>query len=273
MFCTQCETPLTEAAKFCASCGASARSNDSQDTSIPVSASARPSFPGPSTETQTKLRGFSNLTKWLIRLLYLSVMLDTVAVTSGILQHQFLTEISAGTYSSPDVLTTTAETNDTRQQIIVIFKIALYIVTAIFFLKWIFRAGYNAYKISVLKMKFTPGRSIWWYFIPAGNLWKPYQAMKESYAASKDPLNRYNRLPDLIFPLSWLFFILSSVLGNTAFRLMTRAKEINEFIVATDVSVAADLTSIASAFVAIILVRRIYRMQAANFYGSITEYH
>jgi len=270
MFCTQCETPLTEAAKFCASCGTSARSDDSQDTSIPVSASARPSFP--SIEAQTKLRGFSNLTKWLIRLLYLSVMLDTGAVTSGILQHQFLTEINAGTYSSHDVLTT-AETNDTRQQIIVIFKIALYIVTAIFFLKWIFRAAYNAHKMSVLKMKFTPGRSIGWYFIPVGNLWKPYQAMKESYAASKDPLNRYNRLPDLIFPLSWLFFILSSVLGNTAFRLMTRAKEINEFIVATDVSVAADLTSIASAFVAIILVRRIYRMQAANFYGSITEYH
>jgi hypothetical protein len=39
------------------------------------------------------------------------------------------------------------------------------------------------------------------------------------------------------------------------------------------VRVASDLTSIASAFVAIILVRRIYRMQAANFYGSITEYH
>jgi Domain of unknown function (DUF4328) len=273
MFCTQCETPLTEAAKFCASCGASARSDDSQDTSIPVTASAGPSFPGPSIETQTKLRGFSNLTKWLIRLLYLSVMLDTVAVTSGILQHQFLTEINAGTYSSLDVLTTAAETNDTRQQIIVIFKIALYIVTAIFFLKWIFRAGYNAHKISVLKMKFTPGWSVWGYFIPVGNLCKPYQAMKEIYAASKDPLNRYNRLPDLIFPLSWLFFILSSVLGNTAFRLMTRAKEINEFIVATNVSVASDLTSIASAFVAIILVRRIYRMQAANFYGSLTEYH
>jgi len=39
------------------------------------------------------------------------------------------------------------------------------------------------------------------------------------------------------------------------------------------VRVASDLTSIASAFVAIILVRRIYRMQAANFYGAITEYH
>ena len=214
-------------------------------------------------KTQTKLRSFSNLTKWLIRLLYLSVMLDTAAVTSGILQHQFLTEINAGAYGSRDVLTTAAETNDTRQQIIVIFKIALYIVTAIFFLKWIFRASYNAHKISVLKMKFTPGRSIWWYFIPVGNLWKPYQAMKESYAASKDPLNRYNRPPDFILPLSWLFFILSSVLANKAFRLMTRAKEINDFIVATDVSVASDLTSIASAFVAVILVRRIYRIKAA----------
>jgi hypothetical protein len=214
-------------------------------------------------KTQTKLRSFSNLTKWLIRLLYLSVMLDTAAVTSGILQHQFLTEINAGAYGSRDVLTTAAETNDTRQQIIVIFKIALYIVTAIFFLKWIFRASYNAHKISVLKMKFTPGRSTWWYFFPVGNLWKPYQAMKESYAASKDPLNRYNRPPDFILPLSWLFFILSSVLANKAFRLMTRAKEINEFIVATDVSVASDLTSIASAFVAVILVRRIYRIKAA----------
>ena len=224
-------------------------------------------------KTQTKLRSFSNLTKWLIRLLYLSVMLDTAAVTSGILQHQFLTEINAGAYGSRDVLTTAAETNDTRQQIIVIFKIALYIVTAIFFLKWIFRASYNAHKISVLKMKFTPGRSIWWYFIPVGNLWKPYQAMKESYAASKDPLNRYNRPPDFILPLSWLFFILSSILANKAFRLMTRAKEINDFIVATDVSVASELTSIASAFVAVILVRRIYRIKAANFYGSLTEYH
>ena len=61
------------------------------------------------------------------------------------------------------------------------------LVTAILVLTWIHRANHNARQLGAADMQFTPGWAIGWYFVPIAWFWKPYQAMREIWRASRNP--------------------------------------------------------------------------------------
>ena len=265
MFCSQCGTQTGEEAKFCSSCGAPVPAIVPQK--IPPHGTRPAEVAGPSSqsEIQSQLVDLSNLTRWLKGFLYGSILLDLVAIGSGILQYELLVDFKQGIYTSPEFVQAAAASNDARQRLVGVLQGILYLVTAFFFLKWIYRANYNARQVSMGTMKFTPGWAIGWYFIPVGNLWKPYQAMKEIYAVSKNPSNGQNRPFDQILSWWWLSFVVSNGLASASLRLMAKATEIEELINATLVSVGSDIASIILAFIAIALIKRIYQMQRSNF--------
>ena len=54
----------------------------------------------------------------------------------------------------------------------------------ILFLMWVYRANYNVRCLGARDLRFTPGWSVGWFFVPIANLWKSYQVMKEIWQAS-----------------------------------------------------------------------------------------
>jgi hypothetical protein len=60
-----------------------------------------------------------------------------------------------------------------------------FIIVVVLFCMWANRANRNARALGAIGMAFTPGWTVGWFFIPIANLWKPYQAIKEVYQASK----------------------------------------------------------------------------------------
>lgn len=99
-------------------------------------------------------------------------------------------------------------------------EIVLAVVFAVTFLtglilalRWIYLANANAHALGAEGMRFTPGWTVGWYFVPIASLWKPYQAMKETWQASAAKTDwRAVRVPRLL-PWWWACWLLSTSIG------------------------------------------------------------
>ena len=129
----------------------------------------------------------TDLTKWVRGLLCANIVIAVVALFSGTLELQLLTDLKEGVHASESQALAAAEASDARQQLVGVFQIVIFVVSGILILMWKYRANFNAHQLGGTRMEFTPGWSIGWYFIPFSNLWKPYQAMKEIWKASRNP--------------------------------------------------------------------------------------
>jgi hypothetical protein len=196
--------------------------------------------------------------------LYASIIIDAIALFSGVLQYQLLSDFKLGVYSSEALATAAAESNDKRQQIIGVFQFGIAIATMIVFSMWIYRANFNSRALGAKNMKFTPGWSVGYYFIPFLNLWRPYQAMKEIWKTSKNPTAWEGEERGAILPWWWLLFLVAGMLGNASFRTSMHAKEIHELIATTGITIAYDIVSIPATIIALVLVGKIYEMQMSH---------
>jgi hypothetical protein len=260
MYCSQCGTAIGVNERFCLKCGAPVSPIDEHTTGEPGTndLSQVPEL------TTLTFKDPSNLTKWLTYLLYISIAIDLIAISSGILQYKLLTDLKSGVYSSTALANVAAESNDKRQQIVGFFQLGIAITTMILFAKWIYRANFNARQLGAQGMKFSPGWSVGFYFIPILLLWKPYQAMKEIWQASKNPASWATVERGSILPWWWFFFLLAGMLGQATLRTSLRAKEINGLIESTGVAMASDLVSIPATIIALVLVKQIYAMQMSH---------
>lgn len=260
MFCAQCGIALGASDRFCSKCGTAVFSSHEEST-------AQPSAPDPSPAAVVVASSFQDptkLTQWLKYLLYASIVINAIALFSGVLQYQLLSGFKLGVYSSSALATAAAESNDKRQQVIGLFQVGIYIITAILFAIWIYRANFNARQLGAQGMKFSPGWSIGYYFIPILGLWKPYQAMREIWQASKNPVLWVTVERGSVLPWWWFLFLADCILGQAVFRTSLKAKEFNELIISTGITIASDLVSIPATIIALVLVKQIYEMQKSN---------
>ena len=214
-----------------------------------------------------KPRGLKNptgLMKWTIWFLYAHVLIAVIAIISGMLEYQLLIDFKNEIYASQELAADAAETSDLRQGIVGIIQTVIFVISGILILKWIYRSNYNARQLGASGMKFTPGWSIGWYFIPIANLWKPYQAMKEIWKASSSPQNWSSQSVSSLLPLWWFFWIMSSIFGNASFRLAMQAEEINELLTANVVTQFSDATIIPLSVILICIIRRVHDMQMSH---------
>lgn len=260
MFCSKCGAALSANDRFCSKCGEAV----STGTEQAVPSIAPVATPSPIVAPSPSFRDPTKLTTWLKYFLYASIIIDAIALFSGVLQYQLLSDFKLGVYSSEVLATSAAESNDKRQQIIGVFQFGIAITTIILFAMWIYRASFNSRALGAQNMKFTPGWSVGYYFIPILWFWKPYQAMKEIWRASKAPKSWGSVARGTVLPWWWFFFLISAMLDNASFRTALRAKEIGELLTTTGITIAANVVSIPATIIALVLVRQIYEMQMSH---------
>lgn len=264
MYCSECGSTLGMSDKLCSKCGAATSATHqqpAQETPPPITPAVKLTTV---TSISTSFRDPTQLTRWLRYFLYASIAIDAIAVFSGVMQYQLLSDFKLGIYSSEALATAAAETNDQRQQVIGLFQAGTAITTIILFAMWIYRANFNARSLGAQNMKFTPGWSVGYYFIPFLNLWRPYQAMKEIWKASKNPTSWEGEDRGTILPWWWFFFLIAGMFGNASFRTSMSAKEIHELITSTGITIASDVVSIPATIFALVLVGKIYEMQMSH---------
>lgn len=139
--------------------------------------------------------------------------------------------------------------------------IGIFLANVVLFCMWIFRANKNARSLGGKAwMKYSPGWSVGWFFIPIANLWKPFQAMREIFNASQDP-NTPDSSDSKIVGFWWTCWLVANFVGQFYSRKVFAAETVQEVIDANTWGFAADLTSILSAFAAIVMVRATYHAQ------------
>ncbi len=215
-------------------------------------------------DKSVEFKELGRLITWIKYLLYVQVALALIAIGSNLMEYQLLTDFQNGVYFSQEMAVADAEANDKRQQIIAFSYLAVFIISGILILKWIYQSNQNARYLGAKDMAFTPAWSIGFYFIPIVSLWKPYQAMKEIWQASQNPNNWQIEKVSSILGVWWFFWIANSMVGQAVFRMSRRAQEISEIMNVNLISQVSEILSIPLAVVTWLLINKISNTQKAQ---------
>lgn len=249
MNCPQCGVLNEPANVACVRCGAA----------LPAASSARGAAAMP---VRRVFRDPKRLTKWLIWLLVAGIVCDAVFAISELAQHQLLIRMRDGGFASELELMSAAEANDLRHGIIGIAVMLVVITTIVLFAVWIHRVSSNLHALGTPGLRFTPGWAVGWYFVPIANLWKPFQAMKEIWRASKNPGAWQSETISPVLGWWWFWWIVSSIVSNVSLRMSLRAEALDELISVGPVNIASSVLDVISAIFALLAVKKIGSFQA-----------
>ena len=207
---------------------------------------------GPLAARRSFVKDPARLTRLLTRLLWNSLGVAALAAVVT------LTSLAKG--SVPSGTNDPLTGMDLLKVVVGLVKFALIIATGIAFLHWIHLANRNVRGFGARHLEFTPGWAVGWYFVPILSLWKPYQAMKELWRASCNPLSWQSEGTPPLLSYWWGLWIISNIVSQASFRLSLRG-DANDAMAANVFSVASDLLHIPLCLVAIRLVHSLYWMQ------------
>ncbi len=202
------------------------------------------------------------LTKLLKAFLWLCLITQVVSIGSNLMQVSFLRE--------GNITEESAAVNDGRQMIIAFTFLGCFIITAIFFLKWMARANRNVRHFGARDLAATPNWAAGSFFIPFVNLWRPYQAMREIWQASRDPLFWKNATAPGILGLWWALWLINGVYGQFTNRagMGKQQPTIDDLVNITYMEIVGDGLFIFSCLTALAVVSGIARDQEAWVNGK-----
>lgn len=213
----------------------------------------------------------SRLTKWTKGFLYLLIIASLASIFVGILEYQLLLDFKNGTYETQAQAMAAANASDARTLIVYSFWLAVFIVSAILLLIWIYRANRNARQLGAEGMHYTPGWSVGWYFVPIVNLWKPYMAMREIWKASANPGNWQESPGSWLLGTWWFLWISAGVAGNVASRYLMGADTIDQYITSNILYQISDVLNILLCIVVVFIVGKIYDFQSHHYKALATN--
>jgi hypothetical protein len=202
----------------------------------------------------------ATLTYLLKGLFVVAILLDVAALASTLMEISLLQGLESGSQITPAV----AAANDARQSVIAIVRFVIFVLTAICFLCWIYRANRNARQLGATDMRFTPGWAVGWFFVPVAAFWKPYEAMKEVWQASVDPANWQTIPRPEILPWWWACFVIGRIALSASVRYKAAVHNISGYITSDVLYLLSAAIGIPAAVLAIVLVRDIARMQLSH---------
>ncbi|MFK7991389.1 MAG: DUF4328 domain-containing protein [Sandaracinaceae bacterium] len=197
----------------------------------------------------------ASLGKAVAVLLGLNALWDIAALGSGALQMSLIERMQRGDFTQAE-----AEANDLREQLIGLSGMALYLLTAIVFLVWFYRAYANVEALGHTRER-TSGWAIGVWFVPFASLVWPYQMTQEIFRKSMpedDEDLSFGVVPGVVL-VWWGFWIVDNILGQVVFRIGTDT--LAELETATFVAMLHNAIGIGSAVCAALVVRALTAQQ------------
>jgi hypothetical protein len=184
-------------------------------------------------QVPTGFRDLSGLVRWLRIALVAFVLMVLARTASTWLQIELLSAAQRGGGLAQDI----AIANDRRESLVSILYLLVYLATAVFFLRWTYLVKKNAMAIgaSWLELKFSPGWSVGYYFVPFANLVAPYKALKETFQASHPEFRadkqrlEWASAPKLL-PFWWGLWLVNGILGQGIFQYSLHAKTLDQLL-------------------------------------------
>lgn len=195
------------------------------------------------------------LTRFLSVLLKINLGILIIAVVADIYSWYEYANLSPDIDADEILLT-----SDWLNVVVGIIQFLFGILLGVTFLRWIYRANKNLHTLSSEPMRFSPGWSIGWYFIPIANLFKPYQAMKEIWTVT-----HRGALHGGLLGWWWFFWIVSNMLGRMTMRISFRVEDAQGYAISALVDAISDGVDVGLSVIALALVGRIARAYHLNY--------
>jgi hypothetical protein len=139
-------------------------------------------------------------------------------------------------------------------------QLALFLVTAIVFLVWLYRAEVNARAHGAEDMMVSPGWAVGWFFVPLVQLVMPFVAVRELWKASATPRDWQLAPASPVIALWWACWLVASIAGNIAFAL-SRQGDWDLYAAADFMAMVSAAFFIPAAILLAAIVGRIQTMQ------------
>lgn len=192
-----------------------------------------------------------------IPLTLLSIVAALVLIASDLREISLLQRLQAGDSDTIAEIDRLATENDNRQAVVGWSALAVNLAALVSFFVWLYLSNKRARAAGARRMRFSPGWTVGWFFIPIFNLWKPYQAVTDIYEASKDPVRVGTMETSKLLVVWWGLAIVSWLANNAAFRLTFRAETIEEVIRADLFTCISNGLDIIASIAALLLISEI----------------
>jgi hypothetical protein len=199
------------------------------------------------------IRGIGNALIALLVAQVLALMFEAVAV---LMEMSLLQRIIDGS----QVTLAEATASDNRVALSVRLWLVLLVATIVVWLIWQHRAHANLKALGT-ELEYSPGWAVGFWLIPIANLWKPFQVNRELWKASGDVNDWRSQRTWPVLGWWWASWISAGVLGRVAAAARESAETPMEIRSADIVDLLSTAVVVASAVLAILLVRSVIERQ------------
>jgi hypothetical protein len=202
--------------------------------------------------------------KWATRLvllaLSLTIALDLIAVISDADYHSLIERISNG-----DAPLEQVQAADDRQSTINVVEVVLFILTAIVFIFWFFRAYRNLTRLGIQDLRWGKNWAIGAWFVPLLNFVRPKSIANDIWRGSDPGLPARAGLPSVGVPWYhsawWLVFIGGGIFSRIAYQQFRDADTLSGLSSASVALEVSDSLDILAAALAIAVVYQTVKRQ------------
>ncbi|MEM7479876.1 MAG: DUF4328 domain-containing protein [Acidobacteriota bacterium] len=194
----------------------------------------------------------------LTGLLIANLVVGSLGVLTGLVQWVLVAGIREGRDFSNHLLTV----SDWTSIGIDLIQGVLFLVTAIFWLRWL-HASYKALERRQGEaLRFTPGWAVGYWFIPLVNLLRPYQVMEELRAQSQSITDEpFAKAQASTIGFWWVLWVASHFVNRTDTRLALRAETFEQITFSTVFSIGADALMLGLTAIALMVIRHLVALQ------------
>ncbi len=201
------------------------------------------------------LRPNEQRAKNAITLIWIVLALEIISLISGYFQYDLLQTVAKG----GEISNETATANDTREQLIGVIYMIVYIISAVTFIKWFRRAYFNLHQ-RVNHLSQTEGWAAGSWFVPIVSLYRPYQIMKELYQETKELLVKNGLGVNENFTTNslgwwWTLWIINNFIGQFVTRYSLKAESIDELTTSTIASMFSNIIGIPLALITVKVIK------------------
>lgn len=211
-------------------------------------------------KTFVEMDGLTALVRWA---LYALILLGLAGTVCNVMEYNLVTRYELGLYLSHSEAMIDERANRLRLDRLVLWGLAVMLVSAFLMLRWIQRASFNAWQLNGAALRFLPGKVVAAFFIPPMMFWRPWRAVREIWAVSHAPAAP-GSVKGFAMPLCWwLSWVLVVALGGTML-FASGGTDLAQQKAFNVLGVAFNLSLSCLAVASLALVARIHAVQALH---------
>jgi Domain of unknown function (DUF4328) len=194
---------------------------------------------------------------WAKCLLVVAGLVDTIAVITGLASYRLADRAASGSATFEQF-----NAAEVRHDLVILTQMAVYLVTAVVFIRWFHRAYANLPAVGIEKLRHGPAWAIGAWFVPIVSLFWPKQIADEIWRGSGPSLDPdegrswgQEKVP-VVVGVWWLAFIASGLLVGAGWELWGGAETYADIKLAAVVEVSGNAIGVLSGALAFVVVDR-----------------